>query len=246
MMARALVISLQRATTRLAHAQSLLAQLPLVAEILPAVDGAAMSKQEIDAVYARHLHQPRYPFELRVGEIGCFLSHRKAWQTIVDQDLDAALVMEDDVLIDGEPFERAIDFIKAHAPRDSYVQLPVRQVPRDVISIAASGAQRMLLSTITPLRTSGQWVTRIAAKRLLAATERFDRPVDTTLQMHWITGVRCLTLDPSGITDLTTELGGSTIGVGKKKRLTFEKVSREFSRAYYRAQIARLSAKAAG
>ncbi|WP_372720748.1 glycosyltransferase family 25 protein [Novipirellula sp.] len=244
MLARAFVISLERATTRFEHAKSLLSQLPMDAEILPAVDGSEMSDAEVAACHHRHVHHPRYPFALRRGEIGCFLSHRNAWQKIIDSGLDAALILEDDVLVDSDRFRGAIEFVRAHAPKDSYVQLPVRNVPRDVIALSSRGGHRILLPTITPLRTSGQWVTRLAAKRLLRATETFDRPVDTTLQMHWITGVRLLTLDPSGIRDLTAELGGSTIGVGKKRSLSLEKVSREFNRAMYRAKIARLSNKA--
>jgi hypothetical protein len=32
------------------------------------------------------LHRPRYPFALRAAEIGCFLSHRRAWREILDRE----------------------------------------------------------------------------------------------------------------------------------------------------------------
>ena len=97
---QAFVICLERATERLAHARATLTQLPLPAEILPAIDGRAMTRDAIETVYRRGLHRPHYPFELDTGNIGCFLSHRAAWQQIVERNLDAALVLEDDAHVD--------------------------------------------------------------------------------------------------------------------------------------------------
>ncbi len=248
MQARTFVISLERAASRFENAKKMARELPhrlhFPADVLPAVDGSQLTDLEIESVYRRRLYKPVYPFELRLGEIGCFLSHRNAWQQIVDLRLDAALILEDDVLIDSARFHDSIEFVRAHVPRDAYVQLPVKSIPQRAISIVSRGSHRIVMPAVTPLRTSGQWVTRRAAEKLLNATKQFDRPVDTTLQMHWITGVRLVTLDPSGIQDATTELGGSTIGVGKKRSLTLDKLSREFNRAFYRARIARLSSKA--
>ncbi len=241
----AFIISLERSASRFEHAQSLLGKLSLPAEILSAVDGAAMSASEIASVYRRRLHAPRYPFELRGGEIGCFLSHRKAWQQIVDRDLDGALILEDDVLIESDTFNRAIDFLRHQTPRHAYIQLPARKRPRHFTVVHSCQAFSMVLPSVTMLRTSGQWVTRSVAELLLKATERFDRPVDTTLQMHWITGIRPLALVPCGLSDLTDELGGSTIGTGTRRKMTLQKVSREINRAIYRTRIARLSYQAA-
>ena len=105
MKSAAFVISLERSQLRYKHAQSLLSQIPLASEILPAMDGTAMTVEQRAAVYDRSLHQPMYPFSLNPGEIGCFLSHRKAWQQISQRKLDAGLVLEDDVSIDDEQLQ---------------------------------------------------------------------------------------------------------------------------------------------
>ena len=58
----------------------------------PAVDGRELSSEEIlskSNSLAAFL-QPR-------GVIGCYLSHRKFWQNVVDNDLEYAIVFEDDV-----------------------------------------------------------------------------------------------------------------------------------------------------
>ncbi|MEO1998264.1 MAG: glycosyltransferase family 25 protein, partial [Planctomycetaceae bacterium] len=239
---QAFVICMERASERLAHARATLTQLPLPAEILPAIDGRAMPRDAIEAVYHRCLHRPIYPFELDTGNIGCFLSHRAVWQQIVERNLDAALVLEDDAHVDQTLLRRAVEFSATHCPPDAYLQFPVRALPADSTSIIYGDGIRIVCPRVTPLRTSGQWVTRGAAEKLLAVTQFLDRPIDTTLQMRWITGVCMLAIEPSGIADRTAALGGSMIGAGKDRRLTIQKLMRQVSRARYRWKVARLSA----
>lgn len=233
---------MERATERLAHARETLTQLPLPAEILPAIDGRAMSRDEIEAVYHRGLHRPNYPFELDAGNIGCFLSHRAAWHQIVERNLDAALVLEDDAHVDQPLLRRAVEFSAANCPSGAYLQFPVRRLPVDSKMISEGDGVRIVCPRVTPLRTSGQWVTRGAAEQLLSVTQFLDRPIDTTLQMRWMTGVCMLAIEPSGISDRTVALGGSVIGAGKDRSLTVQKLMRQVNRARYRWKVARLSA----
>jgi glycosyl transferase family 25 len=242
----AFIICLERATERLANARATLTRLPLPAEILPAVDGRAMPCDAIEAVYHRCLHRPHYPFELDRGNIGCFLSHRAVWKQIVERDLDAALVLEDDAHVDQTLLCRAVEFSASHCPPDAYLQFPVRPLPAGSRKIIEGDGVRIVCPRVTPLRTSGQWVTRGAAEKLLAVTEFLDRPIDTTLQMRWITGVCMLAIAPSGISDRTAALGGSMIGAGKDRRLTLQKIMRQVNRARYRWKVARLSAACHG
>lgn len=48
-------------------------------------------------------------FSQSPGAVGCFLSHVKAWQSIVEQDLDFALILEEDVVISD-----AINFLMSN------------------------------------------------------------------------------------------------------------------------------------
>jgi len=86
-----------------------------------------------------------------------------------------------------------------------------------------------------PLRALAQFVSNAAARRLLAVTEQFDRPIDTFLQMSWVTGVELLTFQPSGVFDASSALGGSTIQ--RPSKSAHEKIWREVSRPLYRAQV---------
>ncbi|XP_053328841.1 inactive glycosyltransferase 25 family member 3 [Spea bombifrons] len=76
--------------------------------ILNAVDGSALNSSEIKRMGVNLLPGFYDPFSGRTltkGEVGCFLSHFQIWQEIVDRQLDATLVFEDDVRF-GSFFKR--------------------------------------------------------------------------------------------------------------------------------------------
>jgi GR25 family glycosyltransferase involved in LPS biosynthesis len=74
-----------------------------------------------------------------------------------------------------------------------------------------------------------------AAQRLLDASAQIDRPVDTFLQMHWITGQPIHAILPNGNAEVAHQIGGSTI---QTKIPAQGKLAREFKRLIYRARIA--------
>ncbi|SDC67118.1 glycosyltransferase family 25 protein [Ruegeria marina] len=229
-----LVIHLERATDRRARAEALVAELP-DANLLPAVDGAALSPDARGRAFRPGLLKPAYPFDLRPGEIGCFLSHRTAWAMLVESRANAALIVEDDMALDDN-FSDALELAKRHVDRIGYVQFQTRSVAAPEID--RHGNCILTRPVVTPLRTSGQLVSRRAAERLLDLTEPFDRPVDTFLQMHWYTGIQLGAISPSGLVDQTQAIGGSTIS-GRKS--LGNRLIREWKRARYRAAVRRLS-----
>lgn len=230
-----LIIHLARATGRRAQVDGLLSGTAYPARIIDAVEGSVLSSDQQDRVLAdRPIFRPRYPFPLNAGELGCFLSHRSAWQQIVDEGLDAALILEDDVaLVDG--FKTAAAFAAQHVSELGYIQFQVRPVPEPKTKMIAQGdAVSIVRPQVTPLRTSAQMVSHAAAVRLLSLTEQVDRPVDTFLQSHWYTGLHLCCVAPSGVEDRTAESGGSTISTRKP---VAEKIKREWKRARYRAAV---------
>ncbi|MBB4196507.1 GR25 family glycosyltransferase involved in LPS biosynthesis [Rhodoblastus sphagnicola] len=231
---KAFILHLERARPRRAQVEKLCAALPMPAEILQAVDGSSLSEAEVSRIYARHIHAPRFYFGLNRAEIGAFLSHRAAWRRIVDEGLDYAVVFEDDAGVDPAQFARTCAFAKASRAQWDYVLAPAMN--RGLLRTRSAG-QRVALHhpSAPPLRALAQFVSNAAARRLLAATEQFDRPIDTFLQMSWVTGVELLTFQPSGVHDASGALGGSTIQ--RPSKSTREKIWRELSRPLYRAQV---------
>ncbi len=232
---RAFVIHLERATGRRPTAEALLRALPIPGEIFPAVDGRALAADAVKAAYARGRYAPRYPFALVPAEIGAFLSHRAVWRRIVEDGLDHAVVFEDDAAVDPERFEALLAFLAAERRRWSYVLMPAAGLEPSGEPLAQRDGMTLLRPHTPPLRAIGQVVSREAAARLLALTAPFDRPIDTFLQMNWVTGLTLLAVTPTPIRDVSRETGGTTV---QRKRLGFfERLRHEAMRPIYRAQV---------
>jgi GR25 family glycosyltransferase involved in LPS biosynthesis len=179
-------------------------------------------------------HSPRYPFPLAPGEVGCFLSHRQCWLRIVEGDYDYALIAEDDLCIDPTLWPEVMDLIHSHASSETYIRIPAKNREKPVAEVASRNTAKLFLPRVIGLQTVLQVVGRDAAKLLLAASETLDRPVDTFVQMHWVTGQQVHTILPNGICELTDKLGGSTI---QKKTRVGNILTREIKRVWYRAQV---------
>jgi glycosyl transferase, family 25 len=231
---KAFILHLDRAVARWPNVQSLRSSLPIESEIVAAVDGARLTRQELDQAYARRRFQPRYPFALTATEVGAFLSHRAAWRRIVNDALDFAFIFEDDAEIDSSAFATLVEFVTAERSAWDYVLLPAKPI-RGGRAIVRRGALALLLPDAPPLRAIAQIVSLNAAKRLLDRTLPFDRPVDTALQMTWVTGQPVLVASPSFVRDVSVKTGGST--VQRKSMGLAERLRHEALRPIYRAQV---------
>ena len=232
---KAFILHLERATGRRPAVDAMRAALPLESEMLPAVDGARLSPEEIKAAYVRSRFTPRYPFTLGPPEIGAFLSHRAAWRRIVDDRLDFACVFEDDAEIDPGRFAALLDFAVAERGRWQYLLLPAAGLEPTGAVVVRGGEFALLRPHSPPLRAIGQIVSRSAAERLLSVTSPFDRPVDTFLQMAWVTGVTMLAATPTPIRDVSRETGGTT--VQRKRMSAVQRLHHEIMRPIYRAKV---------
>lgn len=237
----AFVIHLRRAKQRLWQVEHIVNVSPVKTQIINAVDGRAMSAEQRENVYTTDkLFEPRYPFIIGAGEIGCFLSHRRAWQIILDKGLDAGLIVEDDLEIEPVAFASALELANAYINEIGYIQFLVRKLRGPYQTIHTGNDCRLVRPDIVPLRTSAQLVGRKAAEQLLALTQTFDRPVDGLLQLTWETGISMACVDPPGVSDRTTETGGSTISV-RNRRNVFKRLEKEYLRWRYRRDIAEFS-----
>jgi len=212
---------------------------PITVQIIPAIDGQKLKANDISQAYCQRLHRPLYPFLLSNNEIACFLSHRRVWRTLIEQNLQAALVVEDDVTllpVFHSVLTLALDVIHEE---NYFVRFPARAREKGKLLVNQNG-----ISLISPcpvgLGTQMYLISRRAAQYLLSATAPFDRPIDVMLQMFWHTKVRPLCVLPSGIEEHSVNLGGSTI---QQKRRGLEKLYREIMRPLYRGRIAFMSAR---
>ncbi|MEL4375112.1 glycosyltransferase family 25 protein [Brucella cytisi] len=213
---KALIIHLARATHRRPSVDGLIEELPVETEIIDAVDGANLTDNDIAQVYKRHLHAPKYPFRLRRSEIACFLSHRKAWQAIVDQKLDAGLILEDDISLTTD-FAEVFDIAQKQIEPGGFIRFPMRDDRESGPEVFSDGKVRSPIG----LRMMAQHVSYEAAETLFSVTGKFDRPVDTTVQMKWITGLQPHSIVPGGVKEISSMLGGSTV---QQRKTSLEKL----------------------
>ena len=235
----AFVLHLLRAERRRANAHGILDKCGLAGEIWPAVDGSVLAPPDLLASVGAELFEPHYPFTLKTGEIGCFLSHRQIWAEIMSRNIDAALIIEDDASIDTPLFAEALELALKHVAKLGYIQLQTRPTRGEPYFIDESPICTLSVPEVGGLRTTAQVVSKKAASQLLSLSDQFDRPVDTFVQSHWFTGLRPAMIHPSGVTDVAHKLDGSTIQAGRKS--PWEKLRREVSRARYRAAVRRFS-----
>lgn len=86
------VLNLDRSKARWEVAHNQMQAAGLSVERLPAVDGRALARDELlkESTRLATFLQPR-------GVIGCYLSHKKFWQLVVDRGYSRAIIFEDDV-----------------------------------------------------------------------------------------------------------------------------------------------------
>lgn len=232
---RAYVLHLERARGRLPLVSELVETLPVPTTVIPAIDGRRFSVVDRCRDYRPRLHSPYYPFALRDAEIACFLSHRKAWESILEDDCDAGLVVEDDVRITSHAFAAMLHATVCSIRPGEYVRFPLRARGESGSVARTSASMHILEPRLPGLGMQMQLVERQAARMLLEASDVFDRPVDSFLQMQWIHGARVLSARPIVIQELGDEHGGST--VQQKSTDIMGKLSREVRRPLLRLSI---------
>ena len=99
-----LVINLNRSKERLQKIRARLNELNIGFERIEAFDGSNLSDDEYNSLTYPYNHPCRVRFtrELTKGEVGCFISHRKCWQKLVNSNEDYAVILEDDLHISDE------------------------------------------------------------------------------------------------------------------------------------------------
>jgi len=230
------VISMARSGQRMENVRQIISKCPAECNRFDAIDGSRLSDLEIDSVYKKNFYQPRYPFTMNRGEIGCFLSHRSIWQKIAESDAPGGLVMEDDIeLLDG--FSAVLDFAVEATPPCGYIQFQTRDLGRNHKTIAKHENLQMVRPQVVPLRATAQWITRQAAAKLLGVTQVFDRPIDTFIQMRWLHGVDVLVLTPPCVREVSGSLGGSVINARKQRKPMWPQLARDWRRFVYRKQV---------
>lgn len=96
----AYIINLKKSVKRHDYMQSILSPYSFInIHFIEAVDGRTLSEEEVEQAFDNKNTIKHYGRELNRGEIGCTLSHRKCYATLLESDAPYALILEDDIKI---------------------------------------------------------------------------------------------------------------------------------------------------
>jgi glycosyl transferase family 25 len=208
---KVLVINLERSPERLAAIRSQLDAIGVPFERINAFDGKTLSDEFIEKVSPADVVTKTYHRALSKAEVACSLSHKKAWQQIIDDGLDFGVVLEDDVeLLDNfkdvltllaELPHTEWDFIKLYALR--------RGGGKNIAKRFDFRGHTFVTYHRYPLGFVGQAVSRQGAESLVRNLPYVTEPVDGQLKSWWEAGVYpfglvpyCITTDLDGVSDI--------------------------------------------
>jgi glycosyl transferase, family 25 len=186
------VINLDRATERLVNISRQFAAHRLTFERVPAVDGSLLTAAE-----KRKLNPPQLiGGEMSDGEIGCFASHLKVFQIVVNRGLPRVCVMEDDIsmstcalrwLASQAPFPAGCDILKIEGMiRPKTAVLPILEY----------AGQKIVFSGQVSFGTAAYIITLDGARRALQRLPRMGSPIDHALFRYWENGLHVYEVHP--------------------------------------------------
>lgn len=193
-----LVLNLDGAQNRLAHFSEQAAQAGLSFERISAVDGRLLAPNEIADATARSAIYPLSP-----AEVGCALSHRRAWIRVLESGAAWGAIFEDDACLRPET-----GAILAALPDDlappTIIKLenyPPLEVSVDRKAIHFAGRR------LRPLRgaavgAAGYALNSAACRLLLDQRPRYRLPLDLYLfsRRHGaVRGVTAMVMDPAPV-----------------------------------------------
>ena len=186
-----LVISLSESDSRQKKVRSELDKTSLKWRFLDAVRGSALASnpKEYKPAKVKNL----LGFELTPNELGCFLSHKKAWQECVDKNIPT-IVFEDDFFLLPD-FEKSIDFLMNDCPHWNAVRLQgLSEVAQE--KIQTMGDIHLVRNIGDAVGATAYLLKPDAAKVLIEASSDIYEPLDHFLEHHQKHHLQFLAISP--------------------------------------------------
>lgn len=193
------VINLDRSRERWERAAGQLDCLNIPYTRVPAVDGARLSKGEIQMHGKKKGVLYRWIRDPSSAEIGAYLSHKKAWQRIRGSDHPGGFVFEDDFVARGDlpVVLDAIGKLQIETPALIKLYIPESRASRfwecrRVLSAPLVVEHQITMPAYVRWGMVAYYVNRAGAARLVESPATCNRPVDDLVRRPWETGVTVL------------------------------------------------------
>lgn len=199
------VINLPRHEERRVGVLEELARVGLSGEVVPGVDVADLTEADwsrYDGRRARSL----YGVDMLPTELGCYLAHERALSRVVERDLDAALILEDDIRLDDGIAALLESLVTG--PRSWDVARLATTRPRQIAkAVSKRGPSRRLTESHGLYRLNthvlgalGYVVSAQGAGRILAYGRRIVLPWDHMMDRYWENGIDPYVVYPCPVT----------------------------------------------
>ena len=191
------LINLDESTERLANVDAQLKAHNISYERVSAVLGKDLTDEDVANYYNEEEGKKYYYRSLSRGEVGCFLSHRLCWKKILESGAPFGIILEDDLQVTGNVHE-AIGLIEQLDFAWDLVKLAPynRKVRKEVLSHKLNENFSLVIHNKVMAGTPATIYSREGARKLLKATEKFYRPIDTDIQHFWEKDVEVWSLSP--------------------------------------------------
>ncbi|MFG6413231.1 glycosyltransferase family 25 protein [Roseateles sp. DC23W] len=170
----------------------------IVAQRFDATLWTALPEQEQVKLYSPTLNQRQFHKPLVNGEKGCYASHLRTWQWLLDSEAAALVVLEDDIALQPD-FGRVIEAIEALPPGWDMIKLIGRDKERPLRRRALVQGTELIDYRRVPSLTAGYVVSRSGAAKLVATRIPFGRPIDVDLRHWWENGLKIHGVLPAAI-----------------------------------------------
>lgn len=226
-------INLEKSIQRRQFMEKQFSKLGVCAIRILAIEGRCLDKKTIFDVNQQTSFS--HFVKANFGEIGVFLSYKKAWSIIEKQDEDYAVLLEDDVLINEDFFVELPDILK-ELKNNSILDISGRPGFFKKSSISISGRKVCMNCFSTPsLGATGRIYGKLAATRINQRFPYYLAPVDVMLQKIYRHKVQIFSSTKAYVLHSDELVGGTTIQ--NKSTFTLKTVIRELKRPIWRFSI---------
>ena len=178
-----------------------------------AVNGWKLSERDIVKFYSAEASRYQAKSPLTAPEIGCYISHLKAWERIASGNSAGGFIFEDDFLATAGLRSVLAEISDDGGSTWDMIKLfSLDNSPHTIARQPLGQQHEIVIPYSVPSCTLGYGVTVAAAARLADHTIPFFRPVDEDLKFFWERGIRVSLVLPSPITVGVQRTSTGTIG----------------------------------
>ena len=231
----AFVINLDSQPARWQMASSQLVRLGLEHERFPAINGAALSRIDLDRRVDWEATR-KWKFNITPAEIGGYLSHISLINQIAQDNLPGAFIFEDDFAASDDlpAVVRVLSQCEFERPLMVRLYSPPRQLAFPVYQRALADGLKLSVAFRIPPGAVAYYINRAAAQTLAAKCNVFYMPIDCQYRHHWQTGVDVLMVSPAPVQVAESSYEDSSMEPGRKERRRWTTRIRHYRRICYR------------